>query len=167
MVNLRFFLLLGSLLLSQSTFSLPEDRNQLAQLSANSADLNQQTHCGKYWGKVEFDQGTSHLRAAKAITKGNNQNKLILAIAYGDKTEQAHYWTQPSADQPLLHAYANEIHYCPEHHLIKLIGNAKVIQGKDSLTAEKIIYNTLKQQLISRNPNKTRTTFIFHPGKKI
>lgn len=154
------------LLTSQVTRAMPDDRNQIAQLSANTADLNQQTHRGEYVGNVEFDQGTTHLRAAKAVTEGNQQNKLKFAIAFGDNNTQAHYWEQTAIDKPLLHAYANEIRYYPDRHLIELIGDARVSQGDDSFSAPKISYDSLKKHVVAKSDGKTRTLIIIHPGKK-
>ncbi|WP_420795316.1 lipopolysaccharide transport periplasmic protein LptA [Legionella brunensis] len=145
---------------------MPDDREKVAELTADSADLSQHTHRGEYIGNVEFDQGTTHLRAAKAITEGNQQNKLILAIALGNETAQAHYWTQTALDKPLLHAYADMIRYYPERHLVELIGNARVTQGDNSFSGPKISYDTEKQHVISKGDTKNRTTIIIHPEKK-
>lgn len=160
------FLILGCSFFSGTLMAMPDDRNQLLQLSADSADLNQQTHRGEYIGRVELDQGSTHLRASKAITDGNEQNKLVLATALGDSKNQAHFWTQTAIDKPLLHAYADTIRYYPERHVIELIGNARVEQGGNSFSAPKITYDTLAQHVISDNNGKQRTTIIIHPEKK-
>ncbi len=144
---------------------MPDDREKTLQLSANTADLNQQTHHGNYIGKVELDQGTTHLRAAKAITKADKQNKLILAQANGTPKEQAHLWTLVALDKPPLHAYADLIKYLPDKHQIELIGNARVIQGDNSFSAPKIIYDTVEQHVVSKSDGNKRTTIIIHPGK--
>lgn len=162
----RFLVLTASLLASQIILAMPDDRTKVAQLAADTADLNQQTHRGEYVGDVQFDQGTTHLRAAKAITEGDKQNKLLFAVAFGDKNKQAHYWEQTAIDKPLLHAHANEIRYYPDRHLIELIGNALVVQGDDSFAAPKISYDTEKQHVVAKNDGKSRTIIIMHPGKK-
>jgi lipopolysaccharide export system protein LptA len=165
--TVKFFLSL-SLILPASTVSwaMSNDREKVAELSADTANLDQQTHRGEYTGHVEFNQGTSHLRAAKAITQGSPQNKLILAIALGNKDNQAHYWTQTEADKPLLHAYADKICYYPERHLIELMGHAHVSQGDNSFSGPKISYDTEKQHVISKGKGKNRTLIIIHPEKK-
>ena len=153
------------LLLTKMCFALPEDHNQIMQLQADSADLNQQTHRGVYIGDVQIDQGSTHVRAAQAITEGNETNQLIKAIIKGNQVAQAHYWTLTAADKPPLHAYADTIYYYPERHSIELIGNAKVEQGKDFFSAPQIIYDTLHQHVVSKNDGKTRTVIIMHQGK--
>lgn len=164
---LKYWLVfLVALITIQCAWAMPDDRNQVAQLTANTADLNQQKHRGEYTGEVQFDQGTTHLRAVKAITEGNAQNKLVFAVAFGDKDNPAHYWEQTAIDKPLLHAYAAEIHYYPDKHLIELVGDARVVQGEDSFSAPQISYDTVKQHVVTKKDDKNRTVIIIHPGKK-
>ena len=152
-------------LIANHCFALPDDRLKVTQLQAGSADLNQQTHRGVYLGNVQLDQGTTHIRATRAITEGNAKNQLVKAVIKGNQTTQAHYWTLTAADKPPLHAYADTIYYYPERHIIELIGHAKVEQGDDSFAAPEISYDTLHQHIISNKDGKNRTMIIIHPGK--
>jgi len=153
------------LIITQTCFSLPEDQKKILLLRADKVDINQETHQGKYQHHVEFDQGTTHLRAALAMTEINQKNQLIKAIAKGNKEAQAHFWTLIDEKKPPLHAYANKILYFPEKHLIQLIGNAKVEQGKDVFSAPTIHYDTLHKHVISESQgqNQGQTLIIFHP----
>ncbi len=160
-------LCLLSLLLAENTcFALPDDRTQTMELRANSADLNHESHLGTYLGDVQFDQGTTHIRAAKAITLGNLKNQIVKAVIKGDQKTQAHYWAITAIDKPPMHAYANIINYYPERHLIELIGSARVEQGDNSFSASKISYDTLHQHVVSKSEGLERTTIIIHPGRK-
>jgi lipopolysaccharide export system protein LptA len=164
---LKYCLIFGlAFAITQYTWAMRDDRDKVAQLTANTADLNQQTHRGEYIGDVQFDQGTTHLRALKAITDVDAQNKLIYAVAFGDKENPAHYWEQTAVDKPLLHAYAHEIRYYPARHLIELLGDARVVQGEDSFSAPQISYDTLKQHVVAKSDRKNRTVIVIHPGKK-
>jgi lipopolysaccharide export system protein LptA len=147
----------------QTCFALPDDKKQLLQLRANSADINQETHKGIYSDNVELDQGTTHLRAAKAMTEVNLKNKLTKAIAEGSSKKQAHFWTLIDEKKPEVHAYANTILYFPEKHLIQLIGNARVEQGNDSFSAPHIDYDTLHQHVVSFSKGRAQTVIIIHP----
>ena len=113
---------------------------------------------------IELDQGTTHLRAASATTNTNLKNQLINAIAKGNESEQAHFWTTTDGHKPPLHAYANTISYFPEKHLIYLTGNARVSQGNDSYSAPTIHYDTLHQHVISKAEKKRQTVIIIHPN---
>ena len=168
MGNQTGYILLGTLFLfcfNTAPFALPNDRDQILQLRADSADINQQTHKGIYLGDVQLDQGSTHIRAHEAITTGNEKNQLTLAVIKGNKSAQAHYWTIPAADKPPMHAYADTINYYAERHLIELIGNARVEQGGNSFSAPEITYDTEAQHVVSKASGTARTTIIFHPEK--
>ena len=148
------------------SYALPTDKEQVMHVTANSADLSQQKHKGIYIGDVKFEQGTTNLHAAKAITEGNAKNQLSLAIANGSEGKQAHYWTQTDPNKPPFHAYADTIKYYPLTHIVELIGHARIEQGTNSMSAAKIIYDTLEQHLVSQSEGNTRTTIILYPEKK-
>ena len=162
-LNISWLLLL--LFISTYSFALPEDREQVLHLSADTADLNQEKHQGIYIGDVQLDQGSTHVRAAHAITEGNNQNQLVKALAKGNAKAQAHYWALTAIDKPPIHAYADNIYYYPARHLIELIGNARVEQGENIFSAPTIRYDTLHQHVITKSNGKERTTIIIHPEK--
>ena len=156
------FLLISCFSFAFNTGALP------LELHADSADINQNEHTGKYTGTVEFDQGTTHVRAASATTQSDENNKLIAAVIYGDKVSQAHYWTQPNLNKPSVHAYADVIYYDVRSDLIRLVGHAKIVQGENSFTAPEITYNLKKQHLVSTQDKNSngRTLIIFHPAGK-
>ena len=153
-------------MMTSMLWALPDDRSQPARLTANTADLNQETHTGVYTGDVQFDQGSSHLRANKAITHATKENKISSAFAYGTKNTPAHYWEQTALDKPPIHAYAIEIHYDATKHRIDLIGEARVVQGEDSFTAPQISYDTLTKQIIAKADKSARPQIIFHRGNE-
>lgn len=166
LLKVRISLLIIILLPFAPGYALPTDKEQMMHVVADTADLNQQKHQGTYTGNVAFVQGSTHLRAAHAVTQGNLSNQLILAIANGIQGQPAHFWMKTSLDKPPLHAYADTIRYHPLKHLIELIGHARIKQGSNSLSGAKISYDTIKQQVVAQGDNQTRTTIIFYPEKK-
>lgn len=168
MANIKITFLLFYLIFcsSSSSFALPEDSQATLEMHAGSADINQETHRGVFKDQVELDQGTTHIRAVKAITESNTKNQLTKAVIIGDAEHQAHYWVLIALDKPLLHAYADTIYYYPDKHLIKLVGHAHVEQGNNSFSAPLICYDTLRQHVTSEPKDNERTLIIFHPEKK-
>ncbi len=152
------------LCISTTCFALPDDKLQILQLSADNADISQETRTGTYTHDVMLDQGSTHLRAERAITKVNEANKLIEAMAWGTPQTQAHFWTLTDAKKEPLHAYADTIRYFPEKHLIQLVGNASVTQGKDSFSAPEINFDVVQKHVTSAANNQGRTLIIIHPG---
>ncbi|MFI4962359.1 MAG: lipopolysaccharide transport periplasmic protein LptA [Legionellales bacterium] len=164
MANLSIYALLCSAI--SPSYALPSDKEQVMHVVADSADLNQQKHKGVYTGHVAFTQGTTNIQASKAITNASDKNQLTLAIAMGSKENPAHYWTEPEAGKPPFHAYADSILFYPLRHLVELKGHAHIEQGKNSLTAALITYDTLDQHVITQSDGTTKTTILFHPEKK-
>lgn len=164
-LKVKFCIVLIFMMTSIMSHALPSDKEQIMHVVSDSADLSQQNHKGVYTGNVEFTQGTTNLHAAKAITQGDVKNQLTLAIAKGTHGKQAHYWTETSPNKPAFHAYADTIKYYPLKHLIELSGNARIEQGPNSMSAPKIIYDTLKQRVVTQNNGKNRTTIILYPEK--
>jgi lipopolysaccharide export system protein LptA len=164
--NISLFLFFLTMSMTMVGYALPSDKEKVMHVIADSADLSQQNHKGTYTGNVEFVQGTTNLHASNALTQGNSENQLTLAIAKGSKGKQAHYWTETGPNKPPFHAYADTIRYYPLRHLIELNGNARIEQGTNSLSAAKITYDTVKQHVVSQSEGKTRTTIILYPEKK-
>ncbi|MBA2649110.1 MAG: lipopolysaccharide transport periplasmic protein LptA [Legionella sp.] len=155
------------MLISGIVHALATDKEQPIQVFADSANLSQKEHQGIYTGNVQFNQGSTHIRADNAITKVTDKNQLTLAIANGSKNNQAHYWAETEANKPPLHAYADSIRYYPQRHLIELKGAARVVQGNNSFSAAIITYDTIKQHVVSQSEGTLRTNIIIYPEKKL
>lgn len=165
-LKVRLLVLIIAAAFADYGFALDSDKTKVMHVEADSADLNQEKHRGVYIGNVQFEQGSTVIQAAKALTQASAKNELILAIAEGNQQKQAHYWTQSEPGAAPFHAYADSIHYYPLRHLIELKGHARVEQGKNSLSAALITYDTLKKQVISKGDTSSRTTIIYYPEKK-
>lgn len=163
--KLKWLTLLSLCSIATMVSALPEDKNQIANLKADFADLQQSSHHGEFKGHVRIVQGSTTLTADRAIVDGDKNNKLQSAKAFGTSAQQAHYVTQTAINKPILNAYANEIHYFPFVHRIDLIGNATIVQGKNILSANKISYDTLQQRVISQSGGKKRVTIVIQPEK--
>lgn len=159
MVKARLVWFLMSML-PLAAYALPDDREAIVHVGADTAALNHITRTGTYVGHVTLDQGSTHVRAAYASTTGNMQNQLILAVARGNASKQAHVWTQPTPDKPVLHAYADTIRYLPLRHRIELIGHARLTQGTHVFAAPHIEYDTVLQHVTTQKNDHERTTII-------
>lgn len=149
--------------LATPCFALPEDSQAVLEMHSGSADMNQATHRGVFLDHVALDQGTTHIRALKAMTKSNEKNQLTEAIIIGNTEHPAHYWVLMAAEKPILHAYADTMYYYPAKHVIKLVGHAHLEQGKNSFSAPIICYDTLHHHALSEQKNNERTVIVFHP----
>ena len=162
---LKWFCALSLLFSISIVQALPDDKNKTAELLSDYADLNQSEHHAEFIGNVVFTQGSSKLFALRVSTDSTEDNKIKQVIAYGDNKNPAHFLTRTQPDKPVMHAYARTIYYYPTRHRIDLTGNARVIQGNNVLTADKIRYDTEKQRVLSRSDSNQRVTILINPEK--
>ncbi len=147
-----------------TAFALEEDKTQPMYVQADSVAIDNQSGKSEYTGNVTVDQGSTHLRAAHAIVyTESGKNTLKEAVAEGDKTTQAHYWTLTDPKKPELNAYADTIKVFPQKNLVYLIGHAKVIQGADSFEAPEIQYDSKTQKAFSPKSKLGKTVIVIHP----
>ena len=151
------------LALPQSSMALDNDQQQPLYLQADRVNIDHKIGRIDYFGHVKLSQGSSHLNAYKATNFTDQQNRLKEAIAYGHQQQRAHYWTIPSADKPVMHAYANKIQFFPERHVVFLIGNVTIQQGQMRYTAPWVEYDMKQERLISRPEPSGKTTIVIKP----
>lgn len=155
------------LLVCYSTHALQTDKEQVMNIAADSADLNQKARQGIYIGNVEFTQGSSSIRANEAMTYIDDKNRLSMAVAKGAPGKPAHFSTKTDVKKPPFHAYADVIKYYPKRHLVVLIGQAQVSQGDNSMTAEKITYDTINHHVKTFGKPGKRIRIVLHPEEKL
>ncbi|MBV0933070.1 lipopolysaccharide transport periplasmic protein LptA [Marinobacterium weihaiense] len=138
--NLKAILLttlLGLPLLAQA---LPEDRQQPIRISADRATLNERTGITVYTGNVEIVQGTMVIRGAR-VELHRSDAGVQRIISTG---KPAQFQQQPSHDQPLTKAYGERMDYRVNQQEVTITRSARVDQGQDSFTGERIVYNMEK-----------------------
>lgn len=141
------------LIFSLNVYAHPDDLREKIHIKADSQELNYNTGINSYSGNVQIDQGTTHLNAARVVTKNNNQHKIQEAIAYGDK-ELAKYTTIPKTGDAVMQAEAKIIKFYPLKATIVMEGNVIVTQGENSFHGPTIIYN-IKEQTVSVPASET------------
>lgn len=161
--NLDIILIVFTFIFTQQIYAITLTTTLPMRLFAQKADLDQKTHTGRYSGDVALHQGNNHLRAARAITKTDQQNQFIKAIAYGDAQKQVHFWSKADPEKPVIHAFADKIRYLPNQHTIELIGHARVKQGKNTFIAPYIHYDIKKEQVTSHANGKSLIHILFYP----
>ena len=168
-VNMNQYMANLALLLSLhfSIYALPSDRLKTLYFEADKVTYDNSRHRGTYTGHVKLKQGTSHLNASYAVTLSNKDNQLKKAIAKGAQNEKAHFWTKTDSAKPMLHAYANKIIYYPFLRQIRLIGQAKIVQGDNRYIADNIQYDMDNSRIISKQNSRSRTTIILSNQTKL
>ncbi len=161
MVRLAFLLLC----ITNNAYALKSDKLEAIQFQAGHVTFNDKTGVGTYTEGVSITQGSSNLRANHATTLMDKDHHLVRATAFGSEKKRAHFWTLTTEDKPLLHAFADTIHYHPVKHELELIGHAQIEQGNNKLTAPHIRYDIQAERFMTTAKNEERTVILIDPSE--
>jgi lipopolysaccharide export system protein LptA len=150
------------LVLPSLVFSLPEDRDKPIHLEADRAQLDQKTGTSVYEGNVVITQGSMRLAADTAtIYTENGSFQRMEAVG---KPATLRY--KPAVDKAELHGSSQRVEYDASQQTIVLITNAKVTQGSDEFTGDRIEYNLEKDLVKARGSAEQRIQITIQPKTK-
>ena len=167
---LRISLMAGIFTMTAITaFALPDDRNQLIEVEANSAERDAKTGITTYTGNVDIRQGSIHISGASVVLKTDENDELTSIIATGGP---AHYEQQISGAEDLVQAVGNKINYQVQNDLIILEQNASVEQKGSIIKGEHIEYDVKSETVRAQgsqkgsSDNSKRISVTIPPSKK-
>ena len=166
--SLYHVLTMLTLLISPFAQALPSDADQPIHIAANSASINDKTGITTYKGNVIIKQGTLLIEAAVVdMYRGNDGVDKLIA-----KGSPAHFRQKPSKTEPYSDAWGKHLVYQVKSRKLTITKSAKVIQGEDTFTGEKIIYdleNSIVDAFGNENPKDTtsngRVFMVIQPKK--
>lgn len=141
LTKFRALLWVAPLLLSPMVSALPGDAEQPIHISADSASRNEQTGITRYKGNVELSQGSMKIVGGTIEIRQNQDGTVTTITAAGSL---AHFQQQPSPQEPLTHAYGELLDYNVRTEELVITGQARVTQGNDRFSGNKIIYDMQK-----------------------
>ncbi len=143
MLNNRSFTLLTLVLsawLSPFCFALPTDRQQPIHVSADSAQIDDNTGITTYKGNVLITQGSLEIRAANVdLYRINDEVSQLIATG-----SPANFRQQPSLDQAITDAFGEKLDYQVTNQTVTITGKARVEQAGDTFSGERIVYQMNK-----------------------
>lgn len=120
--------------------ALSSDKDQPIDILADSVDLNEAKGISIYKGDVELNQGSIRLKADKVTIyyKGKNPNKVV-AVGNLVKFRQL-----PDNSKEYIEGQASRAEYEVSSEELTLIGKARLKQGKDTFSSDRIIYDRVR-----------------------
>lgn len=138
MIRPALSLALLALLLPAAATALTSDRQEPAYIEADRAEFNDKTGVGRYQGGVVLDQGTLHVEAETLVVH-RRDGALSRVIADG---EPARFRQLPDDSEQMMHGRSLHIEYDTANSVVTLEGEARVWQGEDQFTGDRIVYDT-------------------------
>ena len=132
--------LLTALLLSFVSVApaLESDREQPIELAADSVDIDEAKGVSVYRGDVDLRQGSIHL-LADVVTVRHADRKPSKIVAEGRPVK----FRQQSERGP-VNGEAKQVEYEIASENLVLAGDAVLIQGKDTMRSDRIVYDRVR-----------------------
>lgn len=156
-------LLISGLLLPVGiAHSATADLNKQIIIKAKRQATDLKNKIASYLDDVVITQGSLSISAdiVRVISKANSDNKVYIASGKPAIFKQLLDNGQP------INLQADEIRYDEANHIITISGNASVSQQGSLVSGNKIVYNTLTEQLSAESNNEDSVTTILQPQLK-
>lgn len=144
-------LMLLALLYMQPAFSITE--NEEVKIQADYMKFDLETGNSTYSGNVSIIQGTIKLTGENVvITRNNNEIHDIKVDG-----NPAHYLQDENTDNK-IHAISQHMKYTAQTHRLVLTVNASLEQSSQTVTSQRIVYDTQNKVIIAgKNKSAEKT----------
>ena len=149
--------------MSQAIFALSTDKDELIQIAADSATIDDLNGVATYQGNVIITQGTIQINAEKISLFYTQKQDLKKVDIVGNP---AKFKQRPDKSDEDLNAQANHMEYRADENMLYLTEGAKLWQGKDSFVGEKITYDTVRGVIKAHKGKGGRVKVTIQPRKK-
>lgn len=118
--------------------ALESDKEQPIELAADSVDIDEGKGLSIYRGDVDLRQGSIRLRA-DVVTLHQSGRRPDRVVAEGRPV----HFEQQSKKGPVK-GQARQVEYEVASENLVLIGDAVLVQGKDSMRSDRIVYDRVR-----------------------
>lgn len=141
--------------------ALENDKTRPIFIEANQVDMAEKSGISTYSGNVKLEQGSIKINA-DSITVYTQDKKLQRIIATG---APARFSQQPDKKSDEVFASAELVEYSSTDGKLILQGNAKMQQGANLFSGNKIEYDTINDTLSAKSSTKNnqRVKAIIQP----
>lgn len=139
-------------LLGLNVAALETDKSSPIFIEANQVAMSEGTGVSTYSGNVKLEQGSIKILAESIVIYTNNK-KLRRIIATG---KPAYFSQQPKPKAEPVKASANHVEYDSTSGILVLLDDAKMTQGSNLFSGNKIEYDTNNNILTAKSLSKNK-----------
>lgn len=168
-LSLAKLTILSLSLLSVLAFALPSDRDLPIQGTADDKLINTGSGEVTLTGNVHVWQGNLEIFADTTLIETDQQTSQLTYLSA--KGNPARYIDLPNDDQEKIEVTGSHIEYFPEQNLIITTGNARINQGGNQASGERIEYNAntgvmsiQSKRSVSGDQADSQAELIIQPG---
>ena len=139
--------------------ALPTDKEQPINVSANKARKNGNQGTTTYLGNVIITQGSVRITGEEIIIY-DNKGAVSKIIATGTPAE---FRQRPQVNEPETIATGSTIEYDINQEMLSIEGNARLNQGGDTTTSNKITYD-INSSIVNAGDDNGRVNMTLTPS---
>ncbi len=148
-----------------AVLALSTDSEQPIHIEADQAELDEKRQVTVYKGSVVVIQGSMRIEADRVDVFYSEDRELDKAIAVG---KPARYRQLSDDSKAPVRAKARRMEYYALKNLLYLLDNAKVTQGRETVTGDRITYDTLRHRARAEatDGDDERVRIVIEPKKE-
>ncbi len=141
---------------SVPTMALEGDDKQPVLIEADKVEVDEGKSTSLYIGHVQIDQGSMRLLADRVTVHHQKDRRIKYIIARG---EPVFYKQLLDDNQGEMQAFAKRMDYDAVRDELILTGDALVIQGKDRIASDRIVYDRGNARVQAGDGSRVKITF--------
>lgn len=149
--------------------ALSSDRQQVITVEADLAEADDARRVTVYKGSVVITQGSLRISGDTATVHYNRERDLTALVVVG---KPAHFRQQVEGQSDYQQATAQRMEYRADNNLIILLGDARSWQGREQITGDRIVFDTVHNrvqahaQATTKASGKPRVRITIVPNKE-
>ena len=155
--------ILALLLAAPAAPGLSSDKDQPIAIEADSVDIHEGEGRSVYTGNVQVTQGSIRLLADRVtVLHAGGEAEKFIAVG-----SPARFRQLPDGSETPIKARALRMEYEVQGDLITLIEQAEVLQGRDTMRSDRIVWDRVRGQVKGGQAaqGKARVKMTFQPKK--
>jgi len=160
----KYLFLLSCTISTTSGYALPEDFQEIIEIEADSAFIDNEKGNAIYIGNVKVSQGSILISANKlTITSSKSTNKYDKIFAKGTDDQAANFSQQVDIAGNMVISRGTKIFYDSSTSILEVEGEGYIKRGEDEIAADFIRYD-MKTGTFEAKKNKSgRVSMTLQP----
>jgi lipopolysaccharide export system protein LptA len=135
--------------------ALSSDRKQVITVEADLAEADDARRVTVYKGSVIITQGSLRISGDTATVHYNRERDLTALVVVG---KPAHFQQRVEGRLDYQQATAKRMEYHADKNLIILLGEARSWQGREQITGDRIVFDTVHNRVQADARAATKTS---------
>lgn len=160
----KLLILAGCIASTSTSYALPEDYQEIIDIEADSAFIDNEKGNAIYIGNVKVSQGSILISAEKlTITSSKISKKYDKIYAKGTEDNPANFSQQVDIEGNMIISRGTKIFYDSSLSILEVEGDGYIKRGEDEITADFIRYDMTQSSFEAKRNKSGRVSMTLQP----